>query len=128
VLVLKLGVDKGGEAGEVGGMPGDRSSGLTCSLAVLFTPVLAPAGNTIVSWSVCDDMLHMIDQNISRKPDAGLRVVERSRSASWQFVGESAARTTQPPHCQLHETEMFLKTPAACQARVQRLRACLTLL
>ena len=36
--------------------------------------------------------------------------------------------TTQPPHCQLHETEMFLKTPAACQARVQRLRACLTLL
>ena len=52
--VLNSGVDKGGEAGEGGGMPGDRSSGLTCSLALLFTQVLAPAGYIVVSWSICD--------------------------------------------------------------------------
>ena len=91
--VLKMGVDKEGGAGEGGGMPGDRSSGSTCSLALLFTHVLTPTGYTVVSCSVCDaHASYDLSKHQQNKPDAGLRVVKRSRSASWQFVGESAAR------------------------------------
>lgn len=44
--VPKSGVDEGVEAGDGGGMPGDRSAGSSCALAFLFELALASAIRT----------------------------------------------------------------------------------